>query len=221
MDCLCFLPVAALHAFSMPTAALGLSGTSIIQALVAREQARLDNAGIAAGLGPKGASRIVALATVRGAIDADLLRQLADPALEIGLPSSHQVVDTVQSLYLWSGNCVTAPEPDIVAAALLLKILGERPDKAPEWLWLMIKNTNPPVLIDRLGRVVLDTTLLTQSSDDPISGYLSRMIADDPDRAARLEFLTAEDNLPLSLAGFAADVDRSLANCATETNISR
>ena len=193
---------------------------SIIRALVDREQARLDNAGIAAGLGPKGASRIVALATVPGAIDADLLRQLADPALEIGLPSPHQVVDTVRSLYLWPDNCVTAPEPDIVAAALLLKILRERPDKAPEWLWLVIKNTDPSVLIDRLGRVVSDTTVLAQSPD-PISQYLSRMIADDPHRADGLKFLTTEDKVPLCLAAFVADVDRSLLRSAIAVGISQ
>ena len=215
-----FLAAAAVHAFSNPEAALGFGGTSVVQALADREQARLDNAGHAAGFGTRGASRIVALATVPGAVDASLLRQLADPALEIGLPSPHHVVDAVRSLYVWRADHVPAQEPDIVAAALLLKTLSERPDKAPEWLWLVIKNTVPLALMDRLGRVVSDTTILTKSPA-AISRHLSRMIADDPHRAVGLEFLTAEDNLPLSLAGFAADVDRSLANRATGNNISR
>ena len=213
------LTAAAIHAFLDLDARLGLSGASIVQALANREQARLDNAGHAAGLGARGASRIVALAAVPGAVNADLLRQLADPAHEIGLPLPHQVVDAVRPLYLWRVDRVAAPEPDIVAAALLLKTLSERPDKAPEWLWLVIKDIVPLALIDRLGRLVSDTNILT-NSPTRISRHLSRMIADDPDRAVRLEFLTAKDNLPLSLAGFAADVDRSLVNVRTENSVS-
>jgi hypothetical protein len=214
-----FLAAAAVHAFSNPDSALGFSGVFVVQALADREQARLDNAGRAAGLGARGASRIVALATVPGAIDAALLRELADPALEIGLPAPHHVVDAVRSLYVWRGDHVAAPEPDIVAAALLLKTFSERPDKAPEWLWLVIKNTVPLALMDRLGRVVSDTTTLTKSPA-AITSHLSRMIADDPQRALTLEFLTIENSLPLSLAGFAAEIDRSLANVAIENKSS-
>jgi hypothetical protein len=138
---------------------------------------------------------------------------------EIGLPLPHAVVDAVRPLYLWRVDHVAAPEPDIVAAALLLKALSERPDKAPDWLWLVIKNTVPLALIDRLGRLVSDTTVLTKSPA-AISRHLSQMIAVDPGRVVSLGFLTSKDDLPLSLAGFAADVDRLLVNVRTENGVS-
>jgi hypothetical protein len=150
------LTAAAVHAFLHPDASLGFSGASIVKALADREQARLGNAARAVGLADKAAARIVALAGVTGSLDATALRRLADPKLEIGLPLPEKVVDAVSRLSWWQGYRVLPPEPDLMAAAFLVKILSERPDKAPEWLWVVIENAIGPQLVDRLGRLALD-----------------------------------------------------------------
>jgi hypothetical protein len=146
------LTAAVIHTFLNRDAAFGFSGASIVQALAGRERTRLGNAGRAVGLEHRSAGRVVALAAVPGSLDASVLRRLADPTLEIGLPPPDRVIDAVNSLAWWQGDHVSSPEPDLMAAALLVRILSERSDKAPEWLWAVMKHTVTPQLIDRLGQ---------------------------------------------------------------------
>lgn len=120
------LTAAAIHLFLNHHDALDYSGTFVIQALANRERGRLDNAGRTAGLGKRGASRLVALAAVPGSLDASALRRLSDPALEIGLPPPDRVVDTVISLPWWHGDHIWSPEPDLMAAALLARSLSRK-----------------------------------------------------------------------------------------------
>ena len=179
------LSAAAVHAFLNPGAALGLSGRSIVQALADRERARLDNAGHAPGSGARGASRIVALAAVPGSINAAVLRRLADPTLEIGLPAPDRVIDAITAAPCWHDGHVTPPQPDIMAAALLVKILSERPDKAPEWLWAVMEPAVTPQLIDRLGRLAFDAMTVTGSANG-ITRHLSEIIRNDFSRAREI-----------------------------------
>jgi hypothetical protein len=104
-----FLSAVAVHAFLSPDAALGFGGGGVVQALANREMARLDNAGRAAGLGDRGAGRVVALAAVPGSLGASALRRLADPTLEIGLPPPDRVIDAVSLLPWWQSDRVPSP----------------------------------------------------------------------------------------------------------------
>jgi hypothetical protein len=176
-----FLGAAAVHAFLSPDAALGFSGGGVVQALANREKARLDNAGRAAGLGDRGAGRVVALAAVPGSLDTSALRRLADPALEIGLPPPDRVIDAVSLLPWWQRNRVPSPEPDLMAAALLVRILSERSDKAPEWLWALMEGAVTPQLVDRLGRLAFDAVTVTGSADG-LARHLREIIRIDSSR---------------------------------------
>jgi len=199
------LTAAAIHAFLNPDTALGFTGSSVVQALADRERARLGNAGRAAGLGDRSAARVVALAAVRGSLCASLLRRLAHPALEIGLPPPDRVIDAVNSLPWWQGDHVSPPEPDLMAAALLVRILSERSDRAPEWLWAVMEGAVTSQLIDRLGRLTFDAMIVTGSAND-ITRHLCQIIRNDLSRAQKLKFLSFEHNLPFGLARFAADI---------------
>jgi hypothetical protein len=202
------LTAASIHAFLHPDATLGFGGASIIEALTERERARLGNAGRAAGLGERSAGRVVALAAVPGLLDAGALRRLAEPGLEIGLPPPERVIDAVQSLPWWRDDHVAAPDPDLMAAALLVKILAERSDKAASWLWAVIEDAVGPRLVDRLGRLAFDAMTATGSTEG-IVGHLRQIIRDDPSRAEKLQILVYLD-LPFGLARFASDVTRAL-----------
>jgi hypothetical protein len=196
--------------FLNPDAALGFSGASVIQALTDREWARLANTGRAAGLPDRrSAGRVVAPASVPGSLDASALRRLAEPTLEIGLPPPDRVVDAVNTVPWWHKGRVPAPQPDIMAAALLLKILSERSDKAAEWLWAVIEGAVSAPLIDRLARLTFDAMIVSGSALG-LTRYLRKIIADDPSRASKLEFLSYENNLPFGLASLAADITRAL-----------
>jgi hypothetical protein len=209
------LTAAAVHTFLKPDAGLGFSGASLVQALADREWARLGNAGRAAGLGDRGAARVVALSAVPGSLNASALRRLADPTLEIDLPPPDRVVDAVSSLPWWHGDRVLSPEPDLMAAALLLKTLSERSDKAPEWLWAAMEHAINPQLVDRLGRLAFDAMTVTGSVGG-ITRYLSQIVRSDPSRAAGLELFSFEVNLPFGLARFAADITQELLTTATD-----
>ena len=209
------LTAASVHAFSTADASLGFSGKSVVQALADRERARLDNAGRAAGLGERSASRVVALAAVPGAIDATSLRRLAEPALELGLPAPHQIVDAVSGAFWWHGDHVPAPQPDLMAAALLTRILAERPDKAAAWLWAVMDTVPTAPLIDRMGRLAFDTMTVSGAAFG-FTQYLRKVIAEDASRAARLEPFAYENQLPFGLAGFAADIAGALSATAAD-----
>jgi hypothetical protein len=204
------LTAAAIHTFLSPDAALGFSGASVIQALTDREWGRLANTGRAVGLPDRrSAGRVVALASVPGSLDASALRRLAVPTLEIGLPPPDRVIDAMNIVPWWHEGRVPAAQPDIMAAALLLKILSERSDKAAEWLWAVIEGSVAAPLIDRLGRLAFDAVIVSGSALG-IARYLREIIADDPSRASKLEFISYENNLPFGLASFAADITSAL-----------
>ena len=204
------LTAAAIHMFLNPDAALGFSGTAVIQALTDREWARLANTARAAGLPDRrSAGRVVALASVPGSLDASALRRLAEPTLEIGLPPPDRVIDAMNTVPWWHQGRVPAPQPDIMAAALLLKILSERSDKAAEWLWAVIEGAVAAPLIDRLGRLAFDA-INVAGSVSGLTQYLRKIIADDPSRAFQLRLLSYEDHPPFGLASFAADIAGAL-----------
>jgi hypothetical protein len=209
------LTAAAIHAFLTPEATLGFSGSSVVQALADRERARLDNAGRAGDLGARSASRVVALAAIPGSLDAAALRRLADPLLEIGLPPSDRLIDAANSLPWWQNDRVSAPEPDLMAAALLIKILSERSDKAPEWLWAVMEHAVSPQLIDRLGRLAFDAMTATGSAGG-ITRHLGAIVRDDLSRAQKLAALGYGQNLPFGLSRFAADIVQGLLTASTD-----
>jgi tetratricopeptide (TPR) repeat protein len=209
------LTASAIHSFLNDDGALDYNGSFIIQALTNRERSRLDNAGRAAGLGKRGASRLVALAAVPGSLDASALRRLADPALEIGLPSPDRVVDTLISLPWWHGDHISSPEPDLMAAALLVRSLSERSDKASDWLWAVMEYAEIPHLIDRLGRLAFDTLTVTGSALG-FTRYLRKIIADDQSRAQAFAPLVKQKQWPFGIARFEADIIEALLRTSTE-----
>jgi hypothetical protein len=210
------LTAAAIHAFLTPHAALGFSGASVVEALADRERARLHNAGRAAGL-PDGrsAGRVFALAAVPGSLDASALRRLADPTLEIGLPPPDRVIDAVNSLPWWQGGRIPSPEPHLMAAALLVKTLSERSDKAPEWLWAVMEDAVPPQLIDRLGRLAFDAMTVTGTANG-ITRHLREVVGNDFSRAQKLALFAYEQRLPFGLARFTADIIQALLTTNTD-----
>jgi tetratricopeptide (TPR) repeat protein len=114
---------------------------------------------------------------VRAGLDAEALRRLASPRLEIGLPPSEQIVDAAKSLGRWEQDRVPAPSPDLVAAELLRQVLLDRPDLASEWLW---ETLNDPVAIEvqRLDRLAYDNVTLHGPGENVLVQKLVQGVAD-------------------------------------------
>jgi Tetratricopeptide repeat len=217
-----FTTAAAVHSALENAGSLTLGGGKIIQALARREVKRLDNAGRQLGLGDEGGSRLAALAAARGGIDAQALERLAEPALGI-LPrmmTGDDIVDQVRKMPNWTGDRVPAPQPDIVAATMLVSALGKRPDRAPEWLWATLEGS-APALTDRLARLVYDARTVfggearAEQPGSALARWLADMVSGKPARAHALAFIEAEDHLPVGLAPLAVAISQTLiAGCA-------
>src|SRR5271163_2602647 len=136
-----FVLGAAIHWVLEANPILGIAGGKIVESLVDREIKRLNNAARAAQWGEESGARLVGLATIRGGLDADSLRHLAEPKFELEIPKPDRIVDAVRALGWWHEDNVPALAPDIVGAVLLLKVLDTRRDLASEWLWAAIEGS--------------------------------------------------------------------------------
>jgi len=203
-----FVIAAALHSVLSESHELSLSGSEIVAALVRRERMRLDNIGRRAKWRDGVLSRVFALATVSGGLDAETLHRLAADG-DLGLPAEHPV-DAIKSLGFWEGRRVAAPSPDIVAAELLFEILDDSSDQASEWLWLCLIDTAAE-RIDRLGRIAYDIARLRGPEDfRRFASWLAAAIDGQSQRAKKWRQIFVEDRLPLGLIQLAVAIGETL-----------
>jgi tetratricopeptide (TPR) repeat protein len=215
-----------------PGETLGLSGSQIITELVDLERRRLDAGGRNAGWGEQAASRLAGLAALGGGLDAAALHRLALPQLEIGLPPPERIVDAVKLFGWWENERFPPPSPDLVAAALLRRVLLDRPDRAPEWVWEALSDC-AALDVQRLDRLVYDTVTLQGPNEAVLVRTLVRAVGQDVARAARWHpfFDTHELGFRLSPVGIAVaeallatpdlpaeDRARILANSSNQLN---
>ena len=203
-----FATAAAIHGVLEPGRKLGLEGGEVIQALARREIGRINNEGVSAGLGRHSAGRLAALAVVRGQLDAAVIRRLAEPKLELGLPPADRAVDAVTRLSYWEEGAFPAPAPDIVAAAFALKVFAKRADLVPEWLWALLQDAQRN-WVDRVNRVGYDISVVHEPAEQRMSDWLAEMVSRHPERAGALAFI-ADDFSPPTTLPLAVAVDRTL-----------
>ena len=148
-----------------------------------------------------------------------LLRALAQPDLEFGLPEAGRVVELARRLPIYASRVnpsqIEVPRPDIFGAALLYDVLSDRADKAPDWLWTAFtagKTTKKEELSDRLGRLIFDVSTVCASNEQRFSDWLLEMIRATPERAHLLEPLAKEDRPPDAALPLSIEVNRHLAN---------
>ncbi|MBY0429772.1 MAG: ATP-binding protein, partial [Rhodospirillales bacterium] len=177
---------AAIHAIFEGDEAFSLDATAVMESLVQRQLVRIDNAGDAGGWQRMAGSRLIGLAALGpGGFDSARLEEVANPILELGIPGSHRIVEAVKTLGWWSGRRLPAPEPGPVAAALLMKALGQEPNLAPEWLW---GGLNPPDsgTLGRLARLSDDIAFLYGGTERRLDDWLMTMLQGRPQRARAL-----------------------------------
>ena len=113
-----FIAAAAIHSVLHPeVSVVTLNGREVIEALVERELGRLANQGTQHGLNEHVLGRLSAFAAIRDGLDANTLRRLAEPGLELGLPAGNQAVDAIALTQSLVDNRIPAPEPDILASS--------------------------------------------------------------------------------------------------------
>jgi len=209
-----YATAAAVHLVLVPTPTFDLSAPALLLELVERELQRIRDASDAAGLGREALARLLALASLTGSISAEGLRRLANPSLEITQCPATQIVDRVAKLPWWDGERQRLPTvtPDLLAAALSIRVFDERRDVAPEWLYPAIEDQVSPELAPALGRLVYDMDRLREIGPSPVPLWFEKMIDEHPERAESFVALSFDPALPHRLAGFAAKVGLKLAD---------
>jgi tetratricopeptide (TPR) repeat protein len=200
---------AAIHAILEPGADLSLGGSQIISDLVRRERRRMDGNSVAAGLPIRTIARLVALAGLPGALTVPTIKGLCDGEPLSDSPAKADVIDRLADAGALKAGRIDAVVPDLLAAELLCQTLAERPDVAPEWIWLVISNSASD-LIDRLGRLLNDIQILHPTDPSILQTSLLTMLKGDPARALVLAPMTHEDRLPVTLSLFAERLAETL-----------
>lgn len=207
-----FVTALALHTVLAPDQpALTLTGREVVAALVARERRRLREISMAHGMGDCGLERLTALAAVRGGLDEATCRRLADPELDIGLGGEAGLMDRLGKAGMLRGGRLPAPEPDMVAAALLAEVVAARADPAPEWLWAALDGDIKESLA-RLDRLIWDAEFILKYAQPKLSGVLARAVAGKPERAAAVEPFVRGVVLPAGLNALGAAAYQTLAD---------
>lgn len=205
-----FVTALALHTVVAPDQpALTLTGREVVAALVARERRRLREISMTHGMAECGLERLSALAAVRGGLDEATCRRLA--ALDVGLGGETGLMDRLGKAGMLRGGRLPAPEPDMVAAALLAEVVAARHAVAPEWLWAALDGDVKEALA-RLDRLIWDAEFILKYAQPRLSGVLAQAVAGNPARAAAVEPFVREAVLPAGLNAVSAAVNQTLAD---------
>lgn len=195
--------------------AVRLSADKVIDVLARREAERLHNLAWLHNLPRRALSRLSALAAVRGGLDEPAIERLAAPALGLDLGSTAGLIDRLTDTGCLKAGALPAPQPDIVAAALLVRELSDRPAKAPDWLWTALDGREAES-IDRLGRLTWDAEVVLGLHKSGFTGWLAAMVHGRLDRCERLEPLLHEETLPRGLLPLSAAIYRTHMECAPD-----
>ena len=191
--------------------ALSLGGAEIIDALARRELIRLRRNSKAAGLDETTLPRLVAMAALRKGLTPDDLKQLAErPELEIIRCDPARVVDIVQTTGQMRDGQLPQPEPDIMAAALVVKVLMDRKDLAPEWLWHAIEK-NIAQGLDRFSRLSYDAEYVLGHVANPLSSMMAKALDGNQERCLIIQYALNAARDSISLGALKAAVWETLA----------
>jgi tetratricopeptide (TPR) repeat protein len=173
------------------------------------ELARLSGFG-PSHVDPRWATRLQGLAAASEKLSASHLRQLTNKHPEMRLPPRDAIGDVARQLPFWSkaADGILPARPDIFAAGLLVDVLADASDLAPDWLWsvLDLEATGlPPDLADRIGRLVYDVSTVWEETEQPLTRWLVQMVEAQNGRAEALARILEEERppdplLPLTLA---------------------
>ena len=210
------IAAAALQAVSeTDRSVLGFTGPQVIDALAKREKKRLDRLSIEHRFAEEALARLVALAAVRNGLDADAIDRLVGSGLSLGLDPTADRIDALSRTGLFTAGRIAPPAPDIVGAALLVNVLGQRAQDAPDWLWAVIQGQEDTIF-GRLARLSYDAEVVLGRHDHRLSHWLVRMVEGQPERCARVKAWSWDETWAQVLPQVAGAVAMTLAGCVED-----
>ncbi|MBP2290994.1 tetratricopeptide repeat protein [Azospirillum rugosum] len=193
---------------------LTLTAAELIDSLADRELSRLRRLADKHRFQKEALARLAALAAVRGALDETLIRGLAVQGLDLGLGDPETVVDRIRETGVLDESCEwQAPVPDIVASVLIVKVLGQRPKQAPEWLWAIVSGQEE-ASIQRAARLAYDAEVTLGRLEHRLSRWLATMLKGRSERCAPLDAWASDRMQGGMMPAVAAVVSMTLATKA-------
>jgi hypothetical protein len=215
-----YATAAAVHHVLAPTDTFGLAAPEIVADLVTRELSRVTGASRAAMLGEHALPRLLALATITGKLIPAVIERLAKPEQQIFECPENLAIDRLRNLPWWDREDKSLPAltPDVLAAVLTSRILSERPEMAPQWLWAVMEDGIGSDFAARVGRVIYDIDRMEREPSE-IPMWLEQIVKDHPARAARFFEITYDQWLPHRLAGLSGTAGVAIADAIEDDEI--
>jgi hypothetical protein len=108
---------------------------------------RLRNTSEAAGLHREALSQLLAFAAIRGGLLRETIDNVANASdLNVKFPSWSKITEKMGPTSWLTDEGVIAPEPDILAACLVIEVFKRDAASAPDWLWTSIESDIPTAL---------------------------------------------------------------------------
>ena len=195
-----FIAAAAIHSVAHPeTSVVNLAGNEVMMALVQRELGRLKRESTSNGLNDQTLGRLTAIAAVAGPLDAASLRNFADADLDLGLPPANRIVDEINRTGRLFDGLVLPPEPDILAAGLVVETFRANTAMAPEWLWAAFSAGGIERAAGRFARLAHDAETVLDILDWRLGNVLKEAVEGSIERCQSLRSAVMDPNLPQGL----------------------
>jgi tetratricopeptide (TPR) repeat protein len=211
-DLALFIMAAAVHNILQPEdEVIKYKGREIIESLVERELARLRKVALSSNIRDQYLfARLLAIATIADIIPVDKLdRVFAEMGSLHKLPEYFDTEGELQKAGLIFNRAVQALKPDIVAAAFLIRAFSQKPEIAPELIWIALHDDINSGIY-RLSRLSYDAEIVLGMHEHRISQWLAEAVKDDIRRAKTLEAFVSKQPLPLGLLDVAIATWRKL-----------
>ncbi|MEE9442170.1 MAG: tetratricopeptide repeat protein [candidate division Zixibacteria bacterium] len=207
-----FIMAAAVHSAENPDDEIvNFSGRQIVTSLVEREINRVIRIAESRKLKDKYAlARLMAMAAIAGELTlSEIESYILDNNALFGFNTDGDIKEELISTGLFTGDKLLAPTPDIVAAALTVNILAQRPEHAPDLIWAALQNDLEGGL-ERIGRLCYDAEIVLGMREHSLSDWLAQKIDGDFDKCKMLDDIITEDILSMFLYKIGAVINRTL-----------
>ena len=159
-------------------------------------------------------ARVLAIAAVSGDLTEDAVLKIAKESPDpLGLDQGEDIRKALRLITAEPQRMIFAPKPDILAAAMVVRILSETPETAPELIWLGLE---PDVAngLNRIERLSYDAEIVLGLPRPGVSNWLEDAVQGQKERCELLRERFSEDRLPGGWINAAVAVWKTLLDCA-------
>jgi len=213
-----FILAAAVHSALHPSdEVVRYSGSEVMCAVVDREIDRLRR--IAKGRQAQGSlvfARLLATAAITGEIPLLSVVEMAEtPELQLGFAPGADIEEELKAAGLLSDRSVRAPQPDIAAAAFVVRVFSANSRTAPALVWASLQ-VDVERGLDHFGRLSYDAEIVLGIKDNCISKWLAEAVSGDADKCRILEPFFADKDRALGWLEADVEVNRTLVAETTD-----